>query len=118
MALLQENPVSGAVLNGHTIDSNEIKTAFKTSVSTLSDLKVESNESKNSKPKFEIEEHPIDQVRDIRVGIIGAGLSGVTAATLLRAKLPGIDITVYDKNGDVVSYSNVFVECKGLVTDK
>lgn len=106
MAQLQENPVSGVVLNGHTIDSNEIKTAFKTSVSPLSDPKVESNDTTEIKPKFEIEEHPIDQVRDIRVGIIGAGLSGVTAATLLRAKLPGINVTVYDKNGDVVSRSN------------
>lgn len=116
MALLQENPVSGAVLNGHAI---EIKTAFKASVSPLSDPKVKSNESKNFKPKFEIEEHPIDQVRDIRVGIIGAGLSGVTAATLLRAKLPGINITVYDKNGDVVSCNTkIYYLPKDLVTNK
>lgn len=106
MALLQKNPVSGAVLNGHIISSNEIKTAFKTSVSTISDHGAESNGTAESKPKFKIEEHHIDQVRDIRVGIIGAGLSGITAATLLRAKLPGINITVYDKNGDVVSYNN------------
>lgn len=113
MTLVQETPVTGAGLNGHTIDSNEIKTAFKTSVSPLPDAKVESNESTDSKPKFEIEEHPIDQVRDVKVGIIGAGLSGVTAATLLRAKLPGINVTVYDKNGDVVSYNNTSALTRG-----
>lgn len=118
MAVLQENPVSGPILNGHTIVSNEIKTAFKTSVSPLSDPKVESNETNKSKPKFEIEEHPIDQVRDIKVGIIGAGLSGVTAAALLRAKLPGINVTVYDKNGDVVSCINTIERHGVLMTDK
>ncbi|QGA15122.1 hypothetical protein EYB26_002778 [Talaromyces marneffei] len=100
MTLVQETPVTADIINGHTIDPNGIKTAF-TSVSPLSDAKVESNRTTNSKPKFELEEHPIDQVRDIKVGIIGAGLSGVTAATLLRAKLPGINVTLYDKNGDV-----------------
>lgn len=56
-----------------------------------------------TKPKIEIEEHPIDQVRDVKVAVIGAGLAGVSAGVLLPAKLPGIDLTIYDKNADVVS---------------
>lgn len=63
---------------------------------------VNGTESK-TKPKFEIEEHPIDQVRDVKVAVIGAGLAGVSAGVLLPAKLPGIDLTIYDKNADVVS---------------
>ncbi|KAL5334155.1 hypothetical protein BJX70DRAFT_402858 [Aspergillus crustosus] len=55
----------------------------------------------SSKPAFQIEEHPIDQVRPIKVGIIGAGLSGITAGVLLPAKLPGLDLRIYDKNADV-----------------
>ncbi|KAL1976785.1 hypothetical protein VTN31DRAFT_3067 [Thermomyces dupontii] len=54
-----------------------------------------------TKPKIEIEEHPIDQVRDVKVAVIGAGLAGVSAGVLLPAKLPGIDLTIYDKNADV-----------------
>lgn len=55
-----------------------------------------------AKPEFELEEHPIDEVRPIKVGVIGAGLAGVTAGALLPAKLPGLDLRIYDKNADVV----------------
>jgi hypothetical protein len=54
------------------------------------------------RPAFQLEEHPIDQVRPIKVGVIGAGLSGITAGVLLPAKLPGLDLRIYDKNADVV----------------
>lgn len=54
-----------------------------------------------AKPAFELEEHPIDEVRQIKVGVIGAGLSGITAGVLLPAKLPGLDLRIYDKNADV-----------------
>jgi hypothetical protein len=56
----------------------------------------------NHRPAFQLEEHPIDQVRPIKVGVIGAGLSGITAGVLLPAKLPGLDLRIYDKNADVV----------------
>ena len=57
----------------------------------------------DAKSKFAIEEHPVDEVRPIKVGIIGAGLTGVSAGILLPAKLPGLDLRIYDKNADVVS---------------
>jgi hypothetical protein len=53
------------------------------------------------RPPFELEEHPIDEIRQIKVGVIGAGLSGITAGVLLPAKLPGLDLRIYDKNADV-----------------
>lgn len=58
-----------------------------------------------AKPAFELEEHPIDQVRPIKVGLIGAGLTGITAGVLLPNKVPGLDLRIYDKNADVVSFS-------------
>lgn len=36
--------------------------------------------------------------------MIGAGISGITAGILLPAKVPGIDLTIYEKNSDVVSF--------------
>ncbi|KAL4869862.1 hypothetical protein BDV12DRAFT_195870 [Aspergillus spectabilis] len=76
------------ILNGHTQETQ-----------TAPVLPTESKAS--SRPAFQIEEHPIDQVRPIKVGIIGAGLSGITAGVLLPAKLPGLDLRIYDKNADV-----------------
>jgi hypothetical protein len=66
---------------------------------------VEATEEVNprGKPTFEIEDHPIDEVRNIKVGVIGAGIAGITAGILLPAKLPGLDLRIYDKNADVVS---------------
>lgn len=60
------------------------------------------------RPAFEIEEHPIDQVRPIKVGVIGAGLAGITAGILFPVKLPGLDLRIYDKNADVVRYLPTF----------
>ncbi|KAJ5760458.1 hypothetical protein N7520_007614 [Penicillium odoratum] len=55
----------------------------------------------DGKVEFSLEEHPVDEVRPIKVGIIGAGLTGVSAGILLPAKLPGLDLRIYDKNADV-----------------
>lgn len=57
------------------------------------------------KPTFELEDRPIDRVRPIKVGIIGAGIAGITAGILLPAKLPGLDLRIYDKNPEVVCLS-------------
>ena len=48
-------------------------------------------------------DHHIDQVRELRVSVIGAGLAGINAGILLPAKVPGIKLTIYEKNNDVVS---------------
>ncbi|KAE8325961.1 hypothetical protein BDV39DRAFT_177726 [Aspergillus sergii] len=53
------------------------------------------------RPAFELEDHPIDEVRNIKVGVIGAGIGGITAGILLPAKLPGLDLRIFDKNADV-----------------
>lgn len=52
---------------------------------------------------LQLENHPIDQVRSLRVAVIGAGLAGITAGVLLPAKVPGIKLRIYEKNSDVVS---------------
>ena len=47
--------------------------------------------------------HFIDQVRPLKVAVIGAGLAGINAGILLPAKVPGIKLTIFEKNSDVVS---------------
>ncbi|KAK5676000.1 hypothetical protein LTS10_011289 [Elasticomyces elasticus] len=49
---------------------------------------------------FTISEHPIDEVRELKVAVIGGGLSGITAAALLQAKVPGLKLTLIEKNAD------------------
>ena len=52
---------------------------------------------------FKLENHPLDDVRALRVTVVGAGLSGILAGILLPVKVPGIDLTIFEKNSDVVS---------------
>lgn len=106
MALL-ENPEVAALPSISNIKhvSEPIKSASESTVaptitvkSTVDDLE----SGRSTKSQFQLEEHPIDVVRPIKVGIIGAGIAGITAGVLLPAKLPGLDLRIYDKNADVV----------------
>lgn len=45
----------------------------------------------------------IDEPRPLRVAVIGGGLTGILAGILLPEKVPGIDLTIYDKNDNFVS---------------
>ena len=54
---------------------------------------------------FKLSEKPIDEVRELKVAVIGAGLTGITSGILLSAKVPGINLSIFEKNADVVSYS-------------
>ncbi|KAI4774946.1 FAD/NAD(P)-binding domain-containing protein [Aureobasidium sp. EXF-3400] len=61
---------------------------------------------------FVLGDHPIDDVRELKrgglyladdcqVAVIGAGLAGITAGALLPAKVPGIQLTIFEKNPEV-----------------
>jgi hypothetical protein len=52
---------------------------------------------------FKIHEHPLDEVRELKVAVIGAGLAGIIAGALLPVKVPGIKLTILEKNADLVS---------------
>lgn len=62
------------------------------------------NESLNA--VLELGEHPIDESPKLKVAVIGAGISGITAGILLPIKVPGIQLTILEKNADVVSNSS------------
>ncbi|KAH7136854.1 hypothetical protein B0J13DRAFT_587017 [Dactylonectria estremocensis] len=61
-------------------------------------------------PAFEIEDHPIDDHPPIRVVVVGAGISGLIAGILLPAKVPGLDLVIYERNDDIggVWHSNIY----------
>lgn len=56
--------------------------------------------------------HCIDHVRELKVAVIGAGLAGINAGILLPAKVPGIKLTIFEKNNDVVCSSTEFMTTK------
>ncbi|KAE8353796.1 hypothetical protein BDV28DRAFT_164689 [Aspergillus coremiiformis] len=87
-------------LNGQQHASVGVSTDIKYPVGSSITEKTE-EVTPQGRPAFAIEEHPIDEVRNIKVGIIGAGIAGITAGILLPAKLPGLDLRIYDKNADV-----------------
>ncbi|KAJ5561302.1 hypothetical protein N7461_000063 [Penicillium sp. DV-2018c] len=103
MALVQSLPVVIPSLSDIGPTTESIKTPVdskdQTTVTVQSDI--ESLSEKLENVAFKLEEHPVDVVRPIKVGVIGAGLSGITAGVLLPAKLPGLDLRIYDKNADV-----------------
>ncbi|TVY56807.1 putative sterigmatocystin biosynthesis monooxygenase stcW [Lachnellula cervina] len=57
---------------------------------------------------LDLEEHPIDALPKIRVVVVGAGISGINAAILLPAKVPGIDLVIYERSSDI---GGVWHEC-------
>ncbi|RDW85260.1 flavin-binding monooxygenase-like protein [Coleophoma cylindrospora] len=54
-----------------------------------------------SSTAFELEDHPIDEIHPVKVAVIGAGLSGITAGALIPAKVPGVNLQIFEKNPDV-----------------
>ncbi|KAF1943940.1 FAD/NAD(P)-binding domain-containing protein [Clathrospora elynae] len=72
---------------------------------------VNETEQANTRPQLPIEypvsrlqfdpSHCIDHVRELKVAVIGAGLAGINAGILLPAKVPGVKLTIYEKNSDV-----------------
>lgn len=61
-------------------------------------------------PRLKLVERFVDEPRPLRVGVIGAGLAGITAGILLPAKVPGIKLTIYEKNADVVRKIIILLE--------
>ncbi len=55
------------------------------------------------KSNISLEDHFIDEPRSLKVIVIGAGLAGILAGILLPLKVPRIDLTILEKNSDVVS---------------
>lgn len=51
---------------------------------------------------LQIQDRFIDEPERLRVAVIGAGLTGIEAGVLLPAKVPNIDLVIYEKNADVV----------------
>jgi hypothetical protein len=75
-----------------------------------SDLKGSNNRNPPTRtvwPPLRLEEHAIDDYPRIRAVVVGAGISGITAGVLLPAKVPALDLVIYERGDDIVSRSAV-----------
>ncbi|EXJ82770.1 hypothetical protein A1O3_06585 [Capronia epimyces CBS 606.96] len=52
-------------------------------------------------PPLVLEDHPIDETPSLKVAVVGAGISGITAGILLPEKVPGIDLVIYERHDDL-----------------
>lgn len=49
-------------------------------------------------PAFTLGKEPVENLRPLRVVVVGAGFSGIVAAIRIPEKLRNVDLTVYEKN--------------------
>lgn len=61
------------------------------------------------KSKFQFQDRPVDQGREIRALIIGAGVSGIGTYIRLKQYVPNIKITIVEKNPSVGGTWYVFI---------
>ncbi|CAN8101273.1 unnamed protein product [Discula destructiva] len=52
------------------------------------------------KSRVDLVDRFLDEPRKLRVAVIGGGLSGIISGCLLPAKVPGVELVLYEKNGD------------------
>lgn len=55
------------------------------------------------KSRVDLVDRYLDEPRKLRVAVVGGGLAGIISGCLLPAKVPGIELVIYEKNADFVS---------------
>lgn len=50
---------------------------------------------------FKLHDAPIENLRPIKVIVIGAGYSGIYCGIRIPEKIPGVDLVIYEKNAGV-----------------
>lgn len=123
MAVLVESrpPVIDTHIDADTQDDQNIPILPPLSASgdcVLQEAKAKLGEIKSGAPQTENQTTPlelvdryIDEPRPLKVAVIGGGLAGILAGVLLPVKVPGIQLTIYEKNKDFVSWLNYAFSC-------
>lgn len=118
MAVLVESrpPVIDTHIDADTQDDQNIPILPPLSASgdrVLQEAKAKLGEIKSGAPQTENQTTPlelvdryIDEPRPLKVAVIGGGLAGILAGVLLPVKVPGVQLTIYEKNKDFVSWLN------------
>jgi hypothetical protein len=86
-----------------------IPTIIDTFTLTESDM----SEKRNKSFTPFISERAVDQPRPLKLIYIGAGISGILAAIKFREAVPGLSLTIYEKNPELGGtwYENQYPGC-------
>ncbi|OAQ99353.1 hypothetical protein LLEC1_01067 [Akanthomyces lecanii] len=66
----------------------------------ISNLTSGASQARKQTTPLELVDRYIDEPRPLKVAVIGGGLAGILAGVLLPVKVPGIQLTIYEKNKD------------------
>jgi len=55
----------------------------------------------SAKPPFKLNDAPVENLRRLRVVVIGAGYSGIYCGIRIPERLRNVDLVIYEKNGGV-----------------
>ncbi|GKT64669.1 4-hydroxyacetophenone monooxygenase [Colletotrichum tofieldiae] len=83
-------------------DGTRVVAAAAATVETLVNAELEQDKSRFVLPEVSLLDRHADEPCHLRVTVIGAGIAGIVAGALLLAKVPGIELTIFEKNADVV----------------
>ncbi|KAH7094290.1 hypothetical protein FB567DRAFT_509914 [Paraphoma chrysanthemicola] len=89
-----------AISNHLATSKSDGKSNANTGGETLTS-KSDAAQTRTIYPPLELEDHPIDEGRRLKVVVVGAGISGITSAILLPVKVPDIELVIYERNSDV-----------------
>lgn len=62
-------------------------------------------------PPFILENHPVDDYLPIKAIVVGGGITGITAGILLPVKVPGLELTIYERFSDIVRLTRSNITC-------
>ncbi|KAF9894843.1 hypothetical protein FE257_004464 [Aspergillus nanangensis] len=106
-AILSE-PYNGKHLSIDTHQDANIRTKDTTPVfhklPSTNSTRTQSSGPRTIEPPFILEDHPVDESLSIKAIVVGAGITGITAGVLLPIKVPGLQLQIYERHPDIVSY--------------
>lgn len=108
MAVLKQDHTAGPAgdaQNGTSTHANVDTQPFVISQGADTELPTNGSTKPSAYPKSRVElvDRFVDEPRKLRVAVIGGGLAGIISGCLLPAKVPGVEIVIYEKNADFVS---------------
>ncbi|KAL3465250.1 hypothetical protein BJX64DRAFT_297621 [Aspergillus heterothallicus] len=112
----QQQPPATLDTGPHKTDEGNVKTPGITAEAVLEGEEADEHVlPRTIFPPLILEDHPVDEVHPIKAIVVGAGITGINAGILLPAKVPGLELRIYERHADIggVWHTNIYpgVKC-------